>query len=263
MSKAVGIIPARWGSTRFPGKPLHRIAGKPLLQHVWERCRRARKLGSVVVATDDMRVAEAAFDWGAEVALTSSRHASGTDRIAEVAQKAKQFSYIINIQGDEPLIDPGLIDQMVQRLNSNRTIKIITAAHPFSDPAEASSPHQVKVVVDLGGRALYFSRSAIPYSKVEGRPPSRPTNYGTRAPLPFLRHQGIYGFRREALLQFVRWRPTPLERAESLEQLRALENGVTVHVLVTKHGSPGVDTLEEAKALEQRLARAQEKTLRR
>ena len=264
MSKAVGIIPARWGSTRFPGKPLHRIAGKPLLQHVWERCRRARKLGSVVVATDDMRVAEAAFDWGAEVALTSSRHASGTDRIAEVARKAKQFSYIINIQGDEPLIDPGLIDRMVQRLDSDRAIRIITAAHPFSDPADASSPHQVKVVVDLAGRALYFSRSAIPYSKV-GRAPSRSRNYAgpQRASLPYLRHQGIYGFRRDALLQFVRWRPTPLERAESLEQLRALENGVTVHVLVTKHGSPGVDTLEEAKALEQRLARAQEKTLRR
>src|SRR5438067_13749829 len=109
MNKAVGIIPARWGSTRFPGKPLHLIAGKPLLQRVWERCRKATTLDSVIIATDDMRIANAAFDWGAEVALTSADHASGTDRIAEVAHKAKQFAYIINIQGDEPLIDPRLI----------------------------------------------------------------------------------------------------------------------------------------------------------
>src|SRR5256714_10378019 len=109
MNKAVGIIPARWGSTRFPGKPLHPIAGKPLLQHVWERCTRAKNLDSVIIATDDMRIANAAFEWGAEVALTSPRHQSGTDRIAEVAKKEKQFSYIVNIQGDEPLIDPRLI----------------------------------------------------------------------------------------------------------------------------------------------------------
>src|SRR5438270_9423280 len=108
-TKAVGIIPARWGSTRFPGKPLHLISGKPLLRHVWERCRRARQLNSVIIATDDMRIAEAAFNWGAEVALTSPRHESGTDRVAEVAQKAKEFAYIINIQGDEPLVDPRLL----------------------------------------------------------------------------------------------------------------------------------------------------------
>jgi 3-deoxy-manno-octulosonate cytidylyltransferase (CMP-KDO synthetase) len=264
MSRAIGIIPARWGSTRFPGKPLHLIAGKPLLWHVWERCRRARRLESIIIATDDMRIARAAFDWGAEVALTSSRHVSGTDRVAEVAQKAKQFAYVVNIQGDEPLIDPRLIDRLVKRLDSDRTIKIITAANRFASEAEASSPHQVKVIVDLWGRALYFSRLAIPYSKVEGRAPSRPNNYGTpqRASLPYLRHQGIYGFRRGALLQFVRWKPTPLERAESLEQLRALENGVTVHVLVTKHGSPGVDTPKEAKALEQKLTRAEGRTPR-
>jgi 3-deoxy-manno-octulosonate cytidylyltransferase (CMP-KDO synthetase) len=241
MSKTVGIIPARWASTRFPGKPLHLIAGKPLLQHVWERCRRAKKLETLIIATDDMRIADAAFKWGAEVALTSPRHQSGTDRIAEVVRKAKDFGYIINIQGDEPLIDPRLIDRLVKELRSDRATNIVTAAHPFEDPAEAMSSHQVKVVVDLAGRALYFSRAAIPFS--------------SRRSL-FLRHQGIYGFRREALLQFVRWKPSPLERAESLEQLRALENGVTVHVLVTKHGSPGVDTLQDAKALEQKLARA-------
>lgn len=170
MAKAVGIIPVRWASTRFPGKPLHPLAGKPLLQRVWERCRRARRLESVIVATDDMRIAEAAFDWGAEVALTSPSHASGTDRIAEVACKAKQFAYVINIQGDEPLIEPSLIDKLVRKLDSDRKIKMITAAHPFASAAQAESPHQVKVVVDLSGRALYFSRAAIPYARSGGLP---------------------------------------------------------------------------------------------
>jgi len=248
MSKAAGIIPARWGSTRFPGKPLYLVAGKPLLRHVWERCRRAEKLDSVFIATDDLRIANAAFDWGAEVALTASRHQSGTDRVAEVAKKGKEFAYIINIQGDEPLVDPCLIDKLIEKLRSDRKIEIVTAAHAFQNAAEASSPHQVKVVVDLMGRALYFSRTAIPY----------PHNVSQ---IKYLRHQGIYGFRRETLLQFVKWKPTLLERAESLEQLRALENGVSVHVLVTKDGSPGVDTPEDAKALERKLARAKRSAL--
>src|SRR5437762_3212279 len=147
MSKAVGIIPARWDSTRFPGKPLHSIAGKPLLRHVWERCLRAKNLDSVIIATDDMRVAQAAFDWGAEVALTSPKHQSGSDRIAEVAKKLNH-NFVVNIQGDEPLIDPLLIDRLVEKLRSNRKIDIVTAGHPFADPAEISSPHQVKVAVD-------------------------------------------------------------------------------------------------------------------
>ena len=244
MSKAVGIIPARWASTRFPGKPLHPIGGKPLLRHVWERCRRARSLEAVVIATDDMRIAQAAFSWGAEVALTSKRHRSGTDRIAVIVGKAKEFAYVVNIQGDEPLIEPRLIDDLVKKLRSDSRIKIVTAAHPFANIREAASPHQVKVVIDSQGRALYFSRAPIPHLRNQ------------RVPARLLRHQGIYGFRREALLQFVRWKPSPLERAEALEQLRALENGVTLHVLVTKHGSPGVDTPQDAKALEQKLARA-------
>jgi 3-deoxy-manno-octulosonate cytidylyltransferase (CMP-KDO synthetase) len=235
MNRAVGIIPARWGSTRFPGKPLHLIAGKPLLRRVWEGCRHAKNLDTVIIATDDMRIANAAFGWGAEVALTSTKHRSGTDRIAEVANKAKAFSYIVNIQGDEPMIDPQLIDRIVHRLRSDRKIDIVTAAHPFTNPADALSPHQVKVVVDLRGNALYFSRSPIPW------------NDGVPAAVSPLRHQGIYGFRRVALLQFVKWKPTPLERGESLEQLRPLENGVRVHVLITKHGSPGIDTPADAK----------------
>ena len=262
MNRAVGIIPARWSSTRFPGKPLHIIAGKPLLQRVFERCRRAKNLDSVIVATDDMRIAEAAFKWGAEVALTSSKHGSGTDRVAEVARKAKQFAFVINIQGDEPLVDPRLIDKLVQELRSDRTFAIITAAHPFEDPEDALSPHQVKVVLDLHGNALYFSRTPIPDSRSNGHKAGGDARGRKSRRSLFLRHQGIYGFRRPMLLQFVKWKPTPLERAESLEQLRALENGVKVHVLITAKGSPGIDTLADAEALEQKLVRAERKVIR-
>lgn len=251
MSKAVGIIPARWSSTRFPGKPLHLIANKPLLQHVWERCHRAKQLDAVIIATDDMRIAKAAFSWGAEVAMTSKKHQSGTDRIAEVARKAPQFEYIINIQGDEPLTEPALLNQMVAMLRSNPKIDIVTAAHPFETAAQAASPHQVKVIVDRNNNAIYFSRYAIPFPR------------NRSAAIKYLRHQGIYGFRRKALLDFVRWKPTPLERAESLEQLRPLENGVKVHVLLTNHGSPGVDTPADAKALERKLARANRRKVSR
>jgi 3-deoxy-manno-octulosonate cytidylyltransferase (CMP-KDO synthetase) len=258
MSKAIGIIPARWASTRFPGKPLHVIDGKPLLKHVWERCRRAKNLDLIVVATDDMRIASAAFDWGAEVALTSPMHLSGTNRVAEVARKTKQFAYVINIQGDEPLIDPRLIDRLVEKLRSNRKVEIVTAAHPFKNPADASSPHQVKVVLDLRCNALYFSRVPIPFqpSTSSGIQSAESGKGRSGRHVSMFRHQGIYGFRREALLQFVRWKSSPLERAESLEQLRALENGVKVHVLVTAAGSPGIDTPEDAMALEKKLARA-------
>lgn len=239
--KAAGIIPARWGSTRFPGKPLHLIAGKPLLKHVWERSQRAKHLDAVIIATDDMRIAEAAFQWGAEVSLTSSKHRSGTDRAAEVAANAPNFSHIVNIQGDEPLVDPKLIDKLVAELRADRELQMITAAHAFDDAAEATSPHQVKVVLNANSDALYFSRSPIPFVRDQR--------------VKHLRHQGIYGYSRDLLLQFVRWKPSPLERAESLEQLRALENGVRIHVLVTKTGSPGIDTPEDAAALERMFAR--------
>ena len=248
--KAAGIIPARWGSTRFPGKPLHVIAGKPLLQRVWERCMRAKRLESVIVATDDMRVAEAAFEWGAEVALTSRRHRSGTDRLAEVALNADHFTHFLNIQGDEPLTEPKLLDRIVDQFERDRSLDMITAAHRFTDAADVASPHQVKVVLDVDGNALYFSRSAIPFVR-------EPTTRAT-----FLRHQGIYGYARDLLLRFVQWKASPLERAESLEQLRALENGVRIHVLVTTTGSPGIDTPEDAAALEQMLARASRKERR-
>ncbi len=241
MTKIVGIIPARWDSTRFPGKPLHLIAGKPLLQHVWEQCRRAKALDSVIIAADDMRIAEAAFAWGAEVSLTSPKHTSGTDRIAEVAKKLRGVSHLINIQGDEPLVDPKLINRLARKMQRDPSVEMITAVHPFSDPADAQSPHQVKAVLDRKGRALYFSRHAIPYPRDAGAPPK------------YFRHQGIYGYRRDLLLRFVHWKPTPLEIAEALEQLRALENGVNIHVVVSASGSPGVDTPEDAREIERQL----------
>src|SRR3954452_16895244 len=161
--KTLGIIPARWGSTRFPGKPLHVVAGKPLLQHVWERCGRAKNLDALIVATDDMRIAEAAFAWGAEVALTSAKHQSGTDRAAEVAKRAPKFSPIVNVQGDEPLTDPKLIDRLVREMHRDRSVQMITAAHRFENEAAAQSPHQGKVVLDAEKNALYFARSRIPF----------------------------------------------------------------------------------------------------
>jgi 3-deoxy-manno-octulosonate cytidylyltransferase (CMP-KDO synthetase) len=251
MSKTVGIIPARWASTRFPGKPLYSLAGKALLQHVWERCLRASKLDQVIVATDDFRIAEAAFEWGAEVAMTAKNHSSGTDRIAEVAAKARQFVHIVNIQGDEPMIDPKLIDRLVRELQRDRKLEMITAAHPFADPREAESPHQVKVVVNTKSEALYFSRAVIPSTRRDG---VQTAGRSERSLL--LRHQGIYGYTRDLLLRFVRWKAAPLERAESLEQLRALENGVRIKVIVTGGGSPGVDTPEDARMIERLIVSA-------
>lgn len=244
MNKVLGIIPARWASTRFPGKPLHPIAGKPLLQHVWEASRRAKRLDHLIIATDDFRIAEEAFAWGAEVAMTSANHSSGTDRIAEVAAKAKQFGHIVNIQGDEPMVDPKVIDRLVRQLQRDRKLEMITAAHPFADPREAESPHQVKVVLNTKNEALYFSRGAIPFAR------------DTAAAPQYFRHQGIYGYTRDLLLRFVRWKTAPLERAEALEQLRALENGVRIKVVMTGSGSPGVDTPEDARMIERLIVSA-------
>jgi 3-deoxy-manno-octulosonate cytidylyltransferase (CMP-KDO synthetase) len=247
MTEAVGIIPARWGSTRFPGKALHLIAGKPLLRHVWERCRRAKKLDRLILATDDFRIAEEAFDWGAEVAMTSPNHNSGTDRVAEVAAKLKSCAYIINIQGDEPLVDPKLIDHLVRELERDKKLEMITAAHLFDKASDVRSPHQVKVVVNQSGDALYFSRAPIPFVRDGSEQPK------------YFRHQGIYGYSRESLLRFVRWKTSPLERAEALEQLRALENGVRIRVVMTGGGSPGVDTPEDAQAVAASLSEARDR----
>jgi 3-deoxy-manno-octulosonate cytidylyltransferase (CMP-KDO synthetase) len=236
MSKVVGIIPARWGSTRFPGKPLHGIAGKPLIQHVWDRCVEAGCFDRIVIATDDMRIAEVGFNFGAEVAVTAADHASGTDRIAEVARKLKKATIILNVQGDEPLVDPSLLRRLTRKLKDNLSIPIVTAATPV--PLEESfSEHHVKVVFDRRGDALYFSRSSIPFRRGIGD-------------VKTYKHLGIYGYRRKALLDFVRMSPGALEQVEQLEQLRALENGLKIRVVVSEVNSIGVDTPEDATEVE-------------
>lgn len=238
----IGILPARWGSTRFPGKPLHTIAGKPLIQHVWERCKSARQLSEIIVATDDERIATAVADFGGKAVMTSPDHPTGTDRLAEAIGNFSKATHVLNIQGDEPLIDPALIDEIAQALLDDPALHMVTAANPLSpsDPAVADS-NVVKVVLKLNGHALYFSRSPLPFfrSAVED--------------LQVLRHKGIYGYRRDFLETFVTWPPSPLEQAESLEQLRALENGANIRVLITDDTSPGVDTPEQALAVERLL----------
>lgn len=234
--KVAAVIPARWGSTRFPGKPVHKIAGKLLIQHVWERCGEAGVFDRIIIATDDARIAEAASGFGAEAALTSAEHQSGTDRIAEVAHNLTGVDLIFNVQGDEPLIAPELLRELVRQLAHDRDIDLITAAVPI-DAHDARSEHVVKVVTDRKGNALYFSRSVIPFARGTGDP-------------GYLKHLGIYGYRRKALLEFVRLEPSPLEQAERLEQLRALQNGMKLRVVVSRTGSIGVDTLEDADAVE-------------
>jgi len=228
------IIPARWASTRFPGKPLAMLGGKPLVRHVWERCCLSREAGRVIIATDDMRIAEAAFGFGAEVSLTKPSHPSGTDRVAEVAAKLPRERVIVNVQGDEPFVEPRLIDRLVRLFSKDRSLRMATAASPIADSSEFKDPNVVKVVTARSGNALYFSRASIPYDRDEsgrGRP---------------LRHHGIYAFERKFLLDFVRWKPTPLERLEKLEQLRALEHGAAIRVLRTAQCPPGVDTPAQA-----------------
>jgi 3-deoxy-manno-octulosonate cytidylyltransferase (CMP-KDO synthetase) len=249
-AKVLGIIPARWGSTRFPGKPLHPIAGKTLIQHVWDRCMQCQGLDACVVATDDDRIAEAVKSFGGEVALTASDHPSGTDRIAEVARDREDYTHVINIQGDEPLISPDLIDQLAKSLIENPDCEMVTAANPMSfGQPEHDDPNIVKVILDQQSNALYFSRSPIPFPR---SPPQliekEPDTKGTAGaqPLQILRHKGIYGFTRSFLLQFVSWKPSPLEMCEQLEQLRALENGAKINVIITSDDSPGIDTPEQA-----------------
>jgi len=238
----VAVLPARWGSTRFPGKALHPIAGRPLIQHVWERCQRARRLASVIVATDDIRIAEVAFGFGAEVALTSPRHRSGTDRVAEVAKKLRGVSHVINVQGDEPLISPRLIDQLAGALLDEPQVQMITAASRFAPGEDVNNPSAVKVVLDRESNALYFSRAPIPVSR-DGI-----------SLVPHYRHQGIYGYSLPLLLKFVKWKPTGLEQTDQLEQLRALEHGVKIRVAITSRISTGVDRPEDV-ALVERLLR--------
>ena len=226
--KAVCIIPARYQSTRLPGKPLLDIAGKPMIQWVAERALRAKTVDEVIVATDDVRIFATVESFGGKAVMTSSAHRSGTDRLAELAARMTDVDLIVNVQGDEPLIDPMVIDQLVESFNDRADILMATMMTQM-DAVDYNNPAAVKVATTLDGFALYFSRAAIPYPR---------ENTGKN----LFKHVGIYAYRRDFLLTFAKWKPTPLEMAESLEQLRALEHGVKIRVLETPHASCGVDT---------------------
>ncbi len=240
--KVLGIIPARYASTRFPGKPLALIASRPLIQHVVEQCRKAKSLAEVIVATDDSRIADAVKKF-CRVEMTRADHPSGSDRIAEVAARCV-CDAVVNIQGDEPLIDPKVIDAVAGALAQN---EMSTAATRIKNPAELDNPNVVKVVVSAAGRALYFSRRTIPYLREAASPEDV---RGQLAAFAFLKHLGIYGYRRETLLRLVKFPVSPLEAAEKLEQLRALENGIQIAVVTVDYDSVGVDVPEDVARVE-------------
>jgi len=245
--KIIGVIPARYASTRFPGKPLALIAGKPLIQRVVEQCGKAKSLSEVIVATEDVRIADAAKAY-CRVEMTRADHPSGSDRIAEVAARC-ECDAVVNIQGDEPLIDPLVIDVVAKALAD---CEMSTAATPIKSPSEYDNPNAVKVVVNAAGRALYFSRRTIPYLREAA---SRSVSEQLAA-FPFLKHLGIYGYRRETLLRLVKFPVSPLESAEKLEQLRALENGIAIAVVKVDYDGMGVDVPADTERVEQLLRKA-------
>ena len=240
----VGIIPARYASTRFPGKPLALIAGKPLIQRVVEQCKKATSLSEVVVATDDERIYSAAAKF-CRVEMTSPNHPSGSDRIAEAAGKI-ECDAIVNIQGDEPMIEPSVIDVVAGALEH---CEMSTAATRIKDTGDLMNPNVVKTVVNAAGHALYFSRRTIPYL----REAASSSTSEQLAAFAFLKHLGIYGYRRETLLRLVKFPVSPLEQAEKLEQLRALENGIEIAVVRVDYDSVGVDAPEDVERVEKLL----------
>ncbi len=239
----VAIIPARHRSTRLPGKALADIAGRPMVWHVAERARRARGVARVIVATDDERIRDAVTLAGVEVAMTSPDHPSGTDRVAEVA-RGLDADVLLNVQGDLPLLDPGMLEGLAARMAEDPALPMATVAVPLHDEEEWRSPHVVKVVTDAGGRAVYFSRSPVPFDRDGVRNPAEPFGW---------RHVGMYAYRRDVLLRLAALPPSPLERREALEQLRALEHGIAIGVVSWRCTAPliEVDTpadLERARA---------------
>ncbi|MEC9332006.1 MAG: 3-deoxy-manno-octulosonate cytidylyltransferase [Verrucomicrobiota bacterium] len=239
-----GIIPARYSSSRFPGKLLELLEGKPILQHVIEKCLLSKMLDDVIVATDDPRIAEMAKDF-CRVEMTLTDHQSGTDRIAEVTQRCNLDS-VVNIQGDEPMIDPDVIDKVAALIDKN---EMSTAAAPIKLPENWKNPNTVKVVIDSFNKALYFSRHPIPYLRDDANSPISEQLMA----FPFLKHIGIYGYQKDVLLRLVNCPVSPLEKAEKLEQLRALDNGISIVVAVVNHNSIGIDTPEDLENLKEQL----------
>ena len=239
--KVLCIIPARYASTRLPGKPLRDIAGKPMIVRVYERATGAQRVHEVVVATDDERIRAAVEEHGGNAVMTRADHATGTDRLAEVAAQRPDCDLIINVQGDEPLIDPAVIDALVAPFEHDTALMMATAKTEITDAAEMENPNNVKVVADHTGNALYFSRARIPYAR----------NAGAKV----YKHIGIYAYRRDFLLAYAKMAQTELECSESLEQLRALENGYRIRVVETDAVFIGVDTEEDLAAVNEEYQR--------
>jgi 3-deoxy-manno-octulosonate cytidylyltransferase (CMP-KDO synthetase) len=239
---AILVIPARHASKRLPGKPLLTMTGKPLVLHVLERARQAERVRKVVVATDDERIIAAVEQGGGEAILTSRRHTCGTERVAEVAERFPDEGFFVNLQGDEPEIDPADIDLLVETLEGCGC-EMATLAAPISGEDELLDPTAVKVVVGRTGDALYFSRAPIPFAR-DGESAATP-----------LRHVGVYGYTRAALMRFAELPPSDLERTEKLEQLRALEHGMRIRVALVSEAPPGIDTMEAYRAFVKRMAR--------
>jgi 3-deoxy-manno-octulosonate cytidylyltransferase (CMP-KDO synthetase) len=242
---ATAIIPARYASTRLPGKPLVALAGKLMIERVWERVRQAKKITRVIVASDDERIIQAVAAFGGEAIMTRSEHRSGTERVAEVAATTirEGEEIFVNVQGDEPLIEPAAIDTAVEAIESDENSAVATIAVPIARPADIMDPNVVKVVLDFDGNALYFSRAPIPWVRDRNAP----------VHARHLKHLGLYVFRRAALLDFPTLPLGDLERIEQLEQLRWMENGYKIRVAETSHDSIGVDVPEDVTRIEQLL----------
>ncbi|HUY86503.1 MAG TPA: 3-deoxy-manno-octulosonate cytidylyltransferase [Acidimicrobiales bacterium] len=244
--RIVGVIPARYMSSRLEGKPLKDILGKPMIQHVFERVRMSKRLTDVIVATDDERVRKSVEGFGGKVVMTSAQHNSGTDRVAEAVANL-DVDIVVNIQGDEPMVDPTLIDECISPFSSKNHVQIATVIQRLSDESTYSDPAVVKVVRDLSGRALYFSRSLIPF------PRARISEFAV------YEHIGIYAYTKDCLLRFSKLAPATLEMIEQLEQLRALEHGIPIHVVETlRHfESVSVDTAADLEKVRQIMAASQ------
>ena len=242
--KILAVIPARYASSRFPGKALARVDSRTMLEHVYERVSMARYLSTTIIATDDQRIYDEARRFGARVQMTRDDHVSGTDRVAEVASAFEDFELVVNVQGDEPLIDPAAIDAAVLPLLEEPAIPMGTLKKRIEDPREISDPNVVKVVTDRFENAIYFSRSTIPFPRDSGR-------------LTHYKHIGLYVYRKDFLLRYPGFPVGPLEQAERLEQLRALENGFKIRVVETDYESLGVDTPADLERLQQLIRAGQ------
>jgi 3-deoxy-manno-octulosonate cytidylyltransferase (CMP-KDO synthetase) len=243
----IGVIPARFSSTRFEGKVLADINGKPMIQHVWERARQTMLLDDIIIACDDERVAAVAREFGASVVMTAKQHTCGTDRIAEVVNPL-ECKIVVNIQGDEPLMHPTMIDSVVRALADDPSLSMATVVKRIDDPSVINDPHVVKAVVDKNNYAMYFSRAPIPFLSHSSE---------VKAPV-YYKHIGLYAYTKDFLFTFKNLKPSNLEKIEKLEQLRVLEEGYKIKVIETKYDTIGVDTAQDLEKLKTYLA-AQEK----